>query len=92
MTAVTFHEESWSTLLDTEVSSWGTADPAVAAVGRTGVLGAAGPVDLPRPWASVTKILSALAVLDVVHEGLLGLDEPAGPTGSTVRHLLARVK
>ena len=89
MTAVTSHEESWSTLLDTEVSSWGTTDPAVAAVGRTGVLGSAGPVDLPRPWASVTKIVAALAVLDVVHEGLLGLDEPAGPTGSTVRHLLA---
>lgn len=88
MTAL-IHDESWSAFLDEEVVSWGTTDPAAAAVGRNSVLGSAGPVDLPRPWASVSKIVAALAVLDVVHEGLLDLDEPAGPAGSTVRHLLA---
>ncbi len=41
------------------------------------------------PWASVTKLATALCVLVAVEEGVLALDEPAGPAGSTVRHLLA---
>lgn len=40
-------------------------------------------------WASVTKPATALAVLVAVEEGVVDLDEPAGPEGSTVRHLLA---
>ena len=40
-------------------------------------------------WASVTKLVTALAVLVAVEEEAVGLDEPAGPPGSTVRHLLA---
>jgi CubicO group peptidase (beta-lactamase class C family) len=40
-------------------------------------------------WASVTKPATALACLVAAEEGTLDLDEPAGPTGSTVRHLLA---
>ena len=40
-------------------------------------------------WASVTKLATALATLVAVEEGVLDLDEPAGPEGSTVRHLLA---
>jgi CubicO group peptidase (beta-lactamase class C family) len=50
---------------------------------------AVGPVDQPFAWASVTKLLTALAALDGVQRGLLDLDEPAGPPGSTIRHLLA---
>src|SRR5260370_42275895 len=49
----------------------------------------AGPAGQPFRWASVTKLLVALAALDGVQRGLLDLDEPAGPPGSTVRHLLA---
>jgi len=41
------------------------------------------------PWASVTKLLVTLAVLVATEEGVLALDDPAGPPGSTVRHLLA---
>lgn len=41
------------------------------------------------PWASVTKLLTAMAVLVAVEEGIVGLDDPAGPPGSTVAHLLA---
>ena len=48
-----------------------------------------GPFDRSFPWASVTKPATALAVLVAVEEGTLALDEPAGPAGSTVRHLLA---
>jgi CubicO group peptidase (beta-lactamase class C family) len=40
-------------------------------------------------WASVTKLVTALAVLVAAEEGTVDLDEPAGPQGSTVRHLLA---
>ncbi|MFT3715559.1 MAG: serine hydrolase domain-containing protein [Gordonia sp. (in: high G+C Gram-positive bacteria)] len=41
------------------------------------------------PLASVTKLLVAQAVLVAVEEGALDLDDPAGPPGSTVAHLLA---
>ena len=47
------------------------------------------PEERSFPWASVTKPATALAVLVAVEEGSLSLDEPAGPPGSTVRHLLA---
>jgi CubicO group peptidase (beta-lactamase class C family) len=40
-------------------------------------------------WASVTKLVTALAALVAAEEGTVDLDEPAGPAGSTVRHLLA---
>ena len=38
---------------------------------------------------SVTKLVAALATLVAAEEGVVDLDEPAGPEGSTVRHLLA---
>jgi CubicO group peptidase (beta-lactamase class C family) len=48
-----------------------------------------GPVDRMFAWASVTKLATSLAVLVAVEEGTVDLDQPAGPRGSTVRHLLA---
>src|SRR5919109_3628112 len=39
--------------------------------------------------ASISKPIAALAVLVAAEEGVVDLDEPAGPSGSTVRHLLA---
>lgn len=53
------------------------------------MLAARGDTTLAGDWASVTKICTALAVLVAVEEEAVGLDEPAGPPGSTVRHLLA---
>jgi len=41
------------------------------------------------PLTSVTKLLTSAAVLVAVQEEILALDEPAGPPGSTVRHLLS---
>lgn len=41
------------------------------------------------PLASVSKPIAAIGVLVAVDRGLLGLDDPAGPEGATVRHLLA---
>ena len=71
-----------------EFASWGTERGACALVDAQGVVAAAGDPDDVLPWASVTKVAAALAVLDVVEDGLLDLDAPAGPPGSTVRHLL----
>jgi CubicO group peptidase (beta-lactamase class C family) len=48
-----------------------------------------GDLDRGFRWASVTKPVTALAVLVAAEEGTVDLDEPAGPPGSTVRHLLA---
>src|SRR5262249_27774104 len=71
-----------------QVASW----PVTAAVGvasAAGLMETAGPAGQPFRWASVTKLLLALAALDAVQRGRLDLDEPAGPPGSTIRHLLA---
>jgi CubicO group peptidase (beta-lactamase class C family) len=71
-----------------QVASW----PATAAAGfasAAGLMESAGPATQPFRWASVTKLLVALAALDAVQRGLLDLDEPAGPPRSTIRHLLA---
>lgn len=72
-----------------QVADWPVPSAAVAVVSRAGVLAESGPADRPYGWASLTKLLTTLAALDTVTRGLLDLDEPAGPRGSTVRHLLA---
>src|SRR5664279_1552528 len=74
------------------VEHWPVSSAAVGVVGAAPTSRPAttvGPTDRPFPWASVTKTATALAVLVAVEEGTLGLDSPAGPPGSTVRHLLA---
>jgi CubicO group peptidase (beta-lactamase class C family) len=53
------------------------------------MLGSIGPEERIFSWASVTKPATALAVLVAVEEGTLSLDDPAGPPGATVRHLLS---
>ncbi|HZQ04157.1 MAG TPA: serine hydrolase domain-containing protein [Gaiellaceae bacterium] len=70
-----------------QVDSWPCAHAAVAVTGR--IEAAYGDVDRPFAWASVTKLATAVAVLVAAEEGIVDLDEPAGPRGSTVRHLLA---
>lgn len=72
-----------------EVSSWPVGAAAVAVVDASATVGATGPDDVVFRWASVTKLLTALTVLSCADRGELDLDEPAGPPGSTVRHLLA---
>lgn len=72
------------------IESWPVPTAAVAVVGADGrVLGAHGPTGHRFPLASVSKLLTAYAALIAVEEGAVELDEPAGPRGSTVRHLLA---
>jgi CubicO group peptidase (beta-lactamase class C family) len=53
-----------------------------------GTTARAGEVDRSFPLASVTKLLTAAAVLVGVQEEIVALDEAAGPPGSTVRLLL----
>jgi CubicO group peptidase (beta-lactamase class C family) len=71
-----------------QVDAWPAANVAVAVV-TAGKVAARGDVDRVFPWASVTKLLTSLAVLVAAEEGIVDLDEPAGPPGATVRHLLA---
>jgi CubicO group peptidase (beta-lactamase class C family) len=71
-----------------QIEDWGAEHAAAAAVGPGGVVARHGAGYVFR-WASVTKPVTALATLVAAEEGALDLDEPAGPPGSTVRHLLA---
>ena len=71
------------------VAGWPASEAAVAVADAGGVRAATGPLDRPFAWASVTKLLTALAVLVAVEEGTVALEEPARPPGSSVRHLLA---
>jgi CubicO group peptidase (beta-lactamase class C family) len=71
------------------VDGWGARTAAVAVVDADGLVATRGPLDVALPWASVTKLASALAVLVAVDRGRLALDDPAGPPGATIRHLLA---
>jgi len=75
-----------------QVDDWGPDTVAVGVTDGQDTLGAHGPVDRGLPLASVTKPLTAYAVLVAARDGLVHLDEPAGPYGPqgvTVRHLLA---
>jgi CubicO group peptidase (beta-lactamase class C family) len=72
------------------VQQWPVEAVAVAVLDASGVVvGRHGPQDLPFRLASVTKLLSAYAVLLAVQEGAVEFDQPAGPPDATVRHLLA---
>jgi CubicO group peptidase (beta-lactamase class C family) len=71
------------------IDDWPAKHASVAVVGSEGMRAVRGPTDRPSRWASVTKLATACAVLVAAEEGILDLDEPAGPGGSTVRHLLA---
>jgi len=72
-----------------EIDAWGASTAAAGVVRADGELGVHGPRGVELRWASITKLLTGLAVLVAVEEGTVDLDEPAGPTGSTLRHLLS---
>jgi CubicO group peptidase (beta-lactamase class C family) len=72
-----------------QVDAWPVDNVAAAVVGPGGVLDWRGDEGREFGWASVTKLATALSVLVAAEEGVVDLDEEAGPPGSTVRHLLA---
>jgi CubicO group peptidase (beta-lactamase class C family) len=71
------------------IGRWPAGHAAVAVVGVDGSVRRAGDLDREFRLASVSKPLTALAILVAVEEETVGLDDPAGPPGSTLRHLLA---
>jgi len=71
------------------LSDWPVGSCAVGVVDRSGTHHRSVGADETFALASVTKPLTALVVLVAVEEGLIELDQPAGPPRSTVRHLLA---
>jgi CubicO group peptidase (beta-lactamase class C family) len=70
-----------------QVDGWPCEHVAVAVAGATEAQH--GDVDNVFAWMSVTKLATAVAVLVACEEGIVELDEAAGPPGSTLRHLLA---
>lgn len=69
--------------------SWPSQTTAVGVVDSAGRRRHIGAVDEPLPWASVTKPLSALAMLVAIEEQTVYLGDAVGPPGVTLRHLLA---
>jgi CubicO group peptidase (beta-lactamase class C family) len=72
-----------------QIEEWGAEHVAAGVVGPEGVRATHGDAWHEFRWASVTKPATALATLVAAEEGVVDLDEAAGPPGSTVRHLLA---
>jgi CubicO group peptidase (beta-lactamase class C family) len=72
-----------------QIEGWSAENAAAFALRGGEALDVRGARDHVFRWASVTKLVTALAALIAAEEGVIDLDEPAGPVGSTVRHLLA---
>jgi CubicO group peptidase (beta-lactamase class C family) len=73
-----------------QIEQWPVENAATAVVSDEGkLLGRHGDQDHVYRLASVTKLLTAYAALIAIEEGVAELDDPAGPEGSTIRHLLA---
>jgi CubicO group peptidase (beta-lactamase class C family) len=71
------------------IDEWGARTAAAGVTRAAEEIGVHGPRDVELRWASVTKLLTGLALLVALEEGTVELDEPAGPPGSTLRHLLS---
>ncbi|MEO7125052.1 MAG: serine hydrolase domain-containing protein [Nakamurella sp.] len=71
------------------IDAWPVPNVAAAVVTADGILATRGAIDRIFPLASVTKLITAQAVLVAAEEGVVELDDPAGPPGATIRHLLA---
>jgi CubicO group peptidase (beta-lactamase class C family) len=72
-----------------QINDWPATTKAAFVLRKGELDGLLGPRDHVFRWASVTKLVTALAALVAAEEGVIDLDEPAGPEGSTVRYLLA---
>jgi CubicO group peptidase (beta-lactamase class C family) len=72
-----------------QIDGWPVEFAAAGVVDRDGRMSTHGDVTSAVRLASVSKPVAALATLVAAEEGVVDLDEPAGPPGATVRHLLA---
>ncbi len=74
----------------TTLGGWPDGSAMTLMSSKTGeVLATEGDAHVVRPWASVTKLVVALAVAREFQLAEVDLAAPAGPLGSTVAHLLA---
>ena len=71
------------------IDTWGADHAAAVVLGPDGVLAGRGEPGHHFRWASLTKLATAWTVLIATERRLLDLDEPAGPSGASVSHLLA---
>ena len=72
-----------------QIDDWPVELAAAGVVDREGRTATHGETTVSVRLASVSKPVAALATLVAAEEGVVDLDEPAGPAGSTIRHLLA---
>ena len=72
-----------------QIDAWAVSFAAVGVTRVDATIATRGDTARAVRLASVSKPVTALAVLVAAEEGVIDLDEPAGPPGSTVRHLLA---
>jgi CubicO group peptidase (beta-lactamase class C family) len=71
------------------IDGWGAGVAAAGVARADAIVATHGPRNVELPWASVTKLLTGLALVVALEEGTVDLDEPAGPPGATLRHLLS---
>ncbi|HLQ80526.1 MAG TPA: serine hydrolase domain-containing protein [Brachybacterium sp.] len=64
-------------------------EAAAIVLGPEGERARRGDVGRIRPWRSVTKTLTGFGATLALQEGCADLEDPAGPPGSTLRHLLS---
>jgi CubicO group peptidase (beta-lactamase class C family) len=72
-----------------QIDDWDVSFAAAGVTISDRVVATRGDTLRPVRLASVSKPVTALATLVAAEEGVVDLDEPAGPPGATVRHLLA---
>jgi CubicO group peptidase (beta-lactamase class C family) len=72
-----------------QVEDWPVRRAALGVTSADETIARRGDATVPLPWASVTKLVTTLAALVAAEEGVVDLDEAAGPPGSTFRHLLS---
>ena len=71
------------------VAAWDVANAAAAVVADGRAVGTIGDLDRVFRLASLTKVATGWAAMVAVEEGTIGLDDPVGQPGCTLRHLLA---
>jgi CubicO group peptidase (beta-lactamase class C family) len=72
-----------------QIDAWPVPFAAAGVVTADGRRETHGDVTRSVRLASISKPIAALALLVAAEEGVVDLDEPTGPPGATVRHLLA---